>query len=353
MTMKTLAIVLGAAIAALLSLAPVRADVPMTGNFLAAEACPAEQSFNKHFNPGSVMLTRGQTYAIVSANNTPASHYLVMVPGATPERRWVAEGCGSVVATSDSITTLPASTGGSPSSTTLAPPSTPAAAARPASGPAPGAGTYVLAISWEPGFCVSHDTAECRAETPTGFDASHFTLHGLWRDPQKRYSYCGNDGRSYKSTDLEHNWSDLPEVTLDPAVRAHLDQVMPGTQSSLERHEWIEHGTCSETDMNAYFARATALLDLVNTSAVRTLVAGRVGQPVSLDEIRTAFDQAFGTDAGRRVSMSCAGGGHFLTEIQIALQGDVMGNAAMKDLMAAALPASGGSCASGMVRAVK
>ena len=38
----------------------------------------------------------------------------------------------------------------------------------------------ILSLSWEPAFCEGHaNKRECASATPSGFDATHFTLHGL------------------------------------------------------------------------------------------------------------------------------------------------------------------------------
>jgi ribonuclease T2 len=313
-----------------------RADVPMGGTLVANAACPALSSIRKGTNPGNVLLESGKSYPLVSANKTPPTHYLVQIPGASPDRRWVEAGCGSIAA-----------------------PGGPPTAAAGDSGPASGAGRqarqYVLAISWQPGFCATagmESKPECRAETPAGFDASHFTLHGLWPNPEAQFSYCG-DAAAYKAADHPGNWDRLPPVSVAAATRARLATAMPGTMSLLERHEWIKHGSCSGVGMEGYFARALSLLDDINGSAVRTLVAGRVGRQVGLAELRAAFDQAFGPGAGQRIRLSCDGRGssRMITEITIGLVGDVIGNTRIGDLIAAS-PPTGGGCDSGLVRAV-
>lgn len=78
---------------------------------------------------------------------------------------------------------------------------------------------------------------------------------------------------------------------------------MPGTQSFLDRHEWIKHGTCySGSDADAYFREAVSLIDEVNRSAVQALVAANVGQEITASAVRHAFDVAFGAGAGDRNS---------------------------------------------------
>jgi ribonuclease T2 len=325
-----------AALGLLIALAlPARADAPMSGTFVANAACPAVSSIKKGTNAGNVTLTPQQGYAIVSANNTPASHYLVIVPGADPGRRWVAIGCGTVGG---------ASADASSTQQTATPVPSP-----PASAPKGGPTHYVLAISWEPGFCAgARDKPECAAETPQSFEASHFVLHGLWPDPNE---YCGVSPSDI-AADKQSRWTDLPAVSLTSATRARLAAGMPGTQSDLERHEWLKHGTCTGAPADAYFGRELDFLDAVNASPVQALIASDVGGNLSLDALRTAFDQGFGPGAGQRIRLSCSrrGGQRLITEITIGLEGDVLGSASLPTLIAAASPTNGG-CDTGVVAA--
>lgn len=327
---------LAAALLAALTILPARADAPASGTFTAASACPAPTSIKKGTNPGDVALTPQQGYTVVSANNTPATHYLVIVPGAQPERRWVAIDCGTLSADG--------------AAASAAPPR-PAPAGPPNRAPKGNPTHYVLSLSWEPGFCAGHrGKAECAAETPGGFDASHFTLHGLWPDPRE---YCGAPAQAI-AADKADDWNALPDVALSTANRAHLNQVMPGAQSLLERHEWIKHGTCSGADADAYFGRALGLIDAINASPVQALFAGSVGRKLALNQIRAAFDRGFGAGAGQRIRVSCSRGegGRRITEITIGLDGDVMGDTALPALIMAARPTNGG-CDAGLVTAVE
>src|SRR5690349_6542939 len=83
---------LASAIVLLAFAAEARADVPLDGSFVAGENCSAVQSIRKQSNP--VALEAGHSYQIVAANKEPASHFLIIVPGAMPERRWAPVGCG-------------------------------------------------------------------------------------------------------------------------------------------------------------------------------------------------------------------------------------------------------------------
>ena len=322
-------------LAAMGAMPQARADSPLTGTLMATKACPAFQSFRKSTNPGDVTITAGQSYQLVAGNTATPTHLMIIVPGATPDRRWVAIDCGTQGSGIASSTTTPATT----ATTTTAAPTPAKAGTRPTQ--------YVFAISWEPGFCAGKPgKPECGAETPSGFDASHFTLHGLWPDPNE---YCGAVPADIAADKAGH-WSDLPAVALDASTRAHLDQGMPGTQSQLERHEWIKHGTCAGVAMNTYFGRALGFLDQVNASPVQALFAANTGKTVTLEAIRSAFDQGFGAGAGERIRLSCPRqqGQREITEITIGLSGDVVGSAKMPDLIAAAGQTNGG-CNEGAV----
>src|SRR6476661_10417921 len=69
------------------------------------------------------------------------------------------------------------------------------------------------------------------------------------------------------------------------------------------------------------FPRGSFLLDEVNGSAVQALFAANIGREISLDEVRTAFDAAFGSGAGDRVRLSCKrdGSRRLITEVTIGL----------------------------------
>jgi ribonuclease T2 len=95
---------------------------------------------------------------------------------------------------------------------------------------------------------------------------------------------------------------------------------MPGTQSFLDRHEWIKHGTCySGSDAETYFREAVSLIDEVNRSAVQALVAANVGQEITASVVRHTFDVAFGAGAGERLSCQRDRSRRLITEITIGL----------------------------------
>ncbi len=194
---------------------------------------------------------------------------------------------------------------------------------------------YILAVSWQPGFCEIRPTRkECAGQTAERHDATHFSLHGLW--PVKK-SYCGVSA-DIKARDQKGDWLDLPQLAMAEETAAKLKVAMPGTQSGLDRHQWLRSGTCHGGTAQDYFSVQLRLVEDINGSAVRTLFAGRIGQDVTEGEVKQAFDDSFGKGAGDRVRMRCqkAGGRSVVTGLTIGLSGDLSASAGLSSLILAA-----------------
>jgi len=177
---------------------------------------------------------------------------------------------------------------------------------------------FILAASWQPAFCQTNQKkSECASQTTERHDATNFSLHGLW---PIRQDYCGVSA-DLKDADKNSDWISLPEVTLAAETQAALAKAMPGTQSGLERHEWVKHGTCTKLSADDYFGVGMHLVGALNTSAVRDLFAANIGKPVKAEAIKAAFDKSFGPGAGDRVKMSCrrAGNVKMISELTIGL----------------------------------
>lgn len=319
-----------ACLLAALTFTPAAAEMPADGTFTAAKACPALQSIRKGTNPGDVMTEPGQGYRIVAKNQKKPSHYRIEIPGAEPAERWVEVSCGAVdVAKAEKPK-----------------PSAPAASAKTGA-------SYVLALTWQPAFCEAMSRKrECRSQSNGRFDASNFTLHGLWPQPGTNV-YCGVSGRDRQASS-DSNWEDLPPIRLDLKTQAALEEAMPGSQSYLDRHEWTKHGTCYPgRDPEVYFRDSLRLLAAINASPVQQLMAANVGSQVSTSAIRASFDKAFGPGAGERVRVACKDDGsrRLITEITIGLRGDIPGGTPVKDLILASSPTDPG-CPGGVVDAV-
>ena len=207
-------------------------------------------------------------------------------------------------------------------------------------------GDFVLALSWEPAFCETRPRVpECRSQSADGLDARQFSLHGLWPEDV----YCGVDANTRRD-DEKHDWEELPPVTLSAALRERLDAAMPGTQSALDRHEWIKHGTCSGGDMDAYYAASLALTDAVNASSLPALFTANLGNSLAAARIADAFDADFGAGTGARVSLECVtdGSRRLISGIRIALSGTIGTDPDLGALAAGAATRSG-DCNGGVV----
>jgi ribonuclease T2 len=71
---------------------------------------------------------------------------------------------------------------------------------------------YILAVSWQPGFCETHpNRKECAGQTSERYDATHFSLHGLW---PMRKSYCGVAADLQGPQTSNGDWLESAAVTL-------------------------------------------------------------------------------------------------------------------------------------------
>lgn len=209
------------------------------------------------------------------------------------------------------------------------------------------AGEYVLTISWHPAFCETKPyLTECRDERSSDYTADHFALHGLWPQDDE---YCGV-GTEIIETDEANRWDDLPPVEVSDATWRDLVRVMPGTEDGLERHEWVLHGSCAGASAETFFSRSIALLEEINASVVRDVLARNIGRHVSRNQIRAAFDAAFGDGAGRKVRVDCEADDarDLVFELRINLEGPAMEATSLRDLIHAARNASTG-CNGGLV----
>ncbi len=330
-------------LAALLLNTSAFAQVKLQGTFAATQNCPALQSIKKGNNPGNAAITAGTTYTLLGKNKDSATHYWIEVPGANPVQRWVALACG---------TTDAADGAAQPSGAAV---ETPQGTIKPKPKPKPrgpkdGKPFYVLALSWQPAFCEKmRDKAECKAQTTASYEATHFTLHGLWPQP-RRNVFCGVD-RATAALDDQHQWEKLPAPQMGAETKAALDKVMPGTQSVLERHEWIKHGTCYPGgNAETYFKDAIRLTNDVNASAVQEFAAANIGRTIKTSDLRARFDEAFGEGAGDRVRVACSKDG-LISELTIGLKGDISAGTPLRELIAASEPTDPG-CPAGVIDTV-
>lgn len=182
---------------------------------------------------------------------------------------------------------------------------------------------YVLALSWQPAFCeLNARRPECRDLDSADFAADNLTIHGLWPNdaPGSGPSYCAVDA-STKVLDQPQSWCELPEPKMSAKTRTALTPAMPGTASCLDRHEWIKHGTCSGLDADRYFANTLRLAKEIQATRLGEVIAANVGRNVTPQQLRNAFETAFGVGSSKALTLVCTehGSRSYLAELRIAL----------------------------------
>lgn len=279
--------------------------------FAADKPCEAYVSTKKLNNPGAIKLEVGKSYPVLATDRPDNPEWFqVRVEAANPLARWVKEACGK---------TGDASGGGG------------TAASGDICHVAGNADSYVFALSWQSAFCESKpDKPECQISDPKVYQATHFTLHGLW--PNKNgcginYDYCG----SVKAKP-SGSFCDYPDVALAAQTRKDLTVVMPGVASCLERHEWHKHGTCQKETPDRYFELAASLVRQFNDSGVAQFMTRRLGQRVGPNDFRAVLNAGLGAGADRHVKLGCKDG--LLVDVQLSLPADVRPNADLKALLA-------------------
>ncbi|MEO1563110.1 MAG: ribonuclease T [Pseudomonadota bacterium] len=315
---------------------PAHAQQKLDGWFIAQEACEAFQSKNNLTNPGGMRLLDSTAYDMIGINKIGGDWYQVKIPGApVTQDRWVAKSCGVHVVAADPDATTDVVTPGE----ITVPDGTEAT-------------DLLIALSWQPAFCETRPSkTECRQinDGLLPITETQLSLHGLWPQPNGNF-YCGVP-EAIKQVDKQKRWMDLPAPELDDDTLERLAVAMPGVASGLDRHEWIKHGTCFFGDRNGdeYFDDSLIVLDAIN-GAVANLLSGSVGASLSANDIKGAFDTAFGAGAGDRVQIKCTGDGGrvLIQELRIALLGEITEDVDIGALILAADPQTTG-CNGGII----
>ena len=312
------------------------ASVKLEGWLIAGEACAASKSLR---GSGGERLEPGRAYQLLGKNRADdPSHYQIRLDQDGNADRWVRIDCGIHVVRADSakptkevVTT--GGDGGKDKEKKVVVRNTP----------------LLLAVSWQAAFCETRpQQRECRNQRKDRFDASHFSLHGLWPQPRENV-YCGVGARM-KRDDENRRWDWLPVLDLEGATRNELKKVMPGTASFLHRHEWVKHGTCYSEDAESYYRDSLDAMNQLNSSEVQALFVANVGQNLSAKAIREAFERSFGKGAGKRVQVSCKNDGRrrIITELKIHLAGPLGEDGSLADAIRAGATTAPG-CNGGIV----
>lgn len=295
----------------LISSAPFAAE-PAQGTFQASQACEAFQSFRKGTNPGQVKLVPGTRYAIREINGQSRQWYRIEVPGAGEPLRWVSADCGS------------AEGAGSP---TAAP--APAKQSTQACNVAGQQDSYVLAITWQPGFCEHSQfkgrKPECEHLADGSLKTPNLTLHGLWPNRQSCGAHYGN-------------CSDAP-LQLSQDTLEFVRPWMPNFyyETRFGSHEWEKHGTCQALDDDAYFREAATAVRTVNDSEIGRYITANAGKTISRQEFYRKVEAAAGNDkADNNFTLLCEGS--YLNEIRVRLPREFKAGGSVAELIGTPLP---------------
>ena len=273
----------------------VSATQKITGILTAEKACPAYQSMRKKTNPGDVHLEVGVQYSVFEANSRQEGvWYRVRVVGANPIERWVAPGCGLA----ELVPSIPEG-----AQNCRVPDNY---------------DSFVLALSWQPAFCETHgEKPECDVSDSSAYQASNFTLHGLWPNRKEcgiNYGFCGEHRES------SGGFCDYPKLQLNPWVRRSVNVVMPSAAagSCLQRHEWYKHGSCqTRWTIDQYFAISAQLTMAFNGSGIGAYMVANMNKRVNRDDFYIQIDDIFGAGAHQRMELKCEDGN--LVEIYVYL----------------------------------
>jgi len=297
------------------------------GDFAATATCPAVKSIKSGDNPGKIKVIAGKSYPAITLNKKGGDFVQVKVEGANPPGRWVRLDCGNLVDGHDD-----GKDGGQGKLST----------------------DNLFVLSWQPAFCELHQSQhkdECGSQTAGRFDATHFTLHGLWPQPNGTF-YCGVSSVDKGNDKDSSGWHKLPEPPgLTNATRANLDKAMPGTASDLHRHEWIKHGTCFGVGADPYFRTALALQEQVNNSQLQKFMAANIGKKITVTDLAKAFEQTFGPGSAAAMTVSCDKDSNSKRNLVLEFQFKLKGKLADSTPLAGVLNTSDpeGSCSSGII----
>ena len=296
------------------------ASIKMDGYFIAEKNCEAVHSIKKGTDPFT--LTKGMAYKVMAKNKPEASHYLIDIESLEENpNKWVPIECGVLLTDfkTRQIEKLEKEK------------------------------DYLLAISWQPAFCQSHQSKlECETQTEDRYDATHLSLHGLWPQPRNN-AYCNVSDKD-RSIDRRKAWHLLDPLGLTEETFVELFISMPGVASHLQRHEWIKHGTCYSDSAETYYKDSLKLINKINDTNVSTLFANNIEKKITAEQIRNAFDEAFGEGSGEKVNVKCNKG--LIVELWVNLKGDINNDDNLSRLLQNAPVVNNISCESGTVDAV-
>lgn len=157
---------------------------------------------------------------------------------------------------------------------------------------------YLMTLSWSPAYCAGRTSGPNDPQCGTGRSFA-FVLHGLW--PQYLKTHEGSYWPQFCSTERG-----LPDA------RTMLD-IMPST--SLIKHEWSRHGTCSGMDAKAYFDTARKAFGSIRIPA--RFQSPRDYITISPQDVKKEFLQANRGLTPNMIAVACSS--NYLSEVRVCL----------------------------------
>jgi ribonuclease T2 len=303
---------IAAALLALTSIA-CSASESASGSFTATQSCEAFSSFAKRSNPGDVKLSAGTAYTVREINKVDYDWVRIDVPGAQPKLRWVQRSCGKPELEDQQ-------------------------AGRPAEGvsgavcSAPNQqDSYVLAITWQPGFCehtrYNGKKPECDAMNSGTLEAKNLSLHGLWPNKKEcgtQYGSCSGQPFALSKDTIEKIAPWMPNFFYERTFGAY---------------EWNKHGKCQSLPPDEYFIKAVSAVRVVNESEVGKIVLGNTGKSFRVNEFFDRVKARYGDNVASTITLVCTQH-KYLQEIRVSLALDFVTDRELPQLVANAKPAA-------------
>jgi len=284
-----------------------------SGSFAATISCEAFSSFAKRANPGDVKIAAGTAYTVREVNKTDYDWLRIEVPGAQPQLRWVQRECGTPELEEGKRAARQA-----------------AEAAGPMCSMPNQQDSYVLAITWQPGFCehakYNGKKPECDAMNSGALEAKTLSLHGLWPNKQE----CGVQYGSCSGQPFE-----LSKDTIEKIA-----PWMPNFfyERSFGAYEWNKHGKCQSLPPDEYFIKAVSAVRVVNESEVGKMVLGNTGKSIKVNDFFERVKQRYGDKVADTITLVCVQR-KYLQEIRVSLALDFATDRDLPRLVANARPA--------------
>jgi ribonuclease T2 len=282
-----------------------------SGNFVASKRCEAYSSFAKRTNPGEIYISAGTSYTVHEINKTDYDWLRIDVPGAQPKLRWVQRECGTpaleqreerTAARAGEVCTSPNQQD-----------------------------SYVLAITWQPGFCEHANykgkKPECDAMNGGTLPAKNLSLHGLWPNKKEcgtNYGSCSGQPFALSKDTIEKVAPWMPNFFYERTFGAY---------------EWNKHGKCQSLPPDEYFIKAVSAVRVVNDSEVGKIVLGNTGKSFRVSEFFDRVKARYGDKVASTITLVCTQK-KYLQEIRVSLALDFATDRDLPQMVANAKPAA-------------